>query len=81
MIWTWRAGQACLCDFTCTGSGRAQLLEKSEDEDKEQRQNEVFWKIDLGASDKDHKDAPLDRGACFAVVHEAPRTYKREVER
>ena len=62
-IWTWRARQACLCDLTCSGSGSAQLLEKSEDADKEQRQNEVFWKIDLGATDKDLKDAPLDRGA------------------
>lgn len=59
-------GQACLCDLTCTGLGRAQLLAKSEDEDKEQRQNEVFWKIDLGATDKDIKDAPLDRGEDLA---------------
>ena len=46
-----------------TGCGRAQLLEKSEAGDKEQHQNEVFWKIDLGASDKGLQDAPLDRGA------------------
>ena len=58
------------------GSGRVQLLEKSEDEDREQRQNEVFWKIDLGATDKDLKDAPLDRGARLACVPLAPRTYE-----
>ena len=63
---TWRAGHACLCDLTPPGSRPAQLLEKSEDEDKEHRQNEVFWKIDLGATDKDLKDAPLDRGAGLA---------------
>lgn len=54
--------------LTPIGSGRAQLLEKSEDEDREQRQNEVSWKIDLGASDKDLKDALLDRGARLACV-------------
>jgi hypothetical protein len=41
----------------------AQLLQKSEDEDHEQRQNEVFWKIDVGATDKAVDGAPLDRGA------------------
>ncbi|KAK9822390.1 hypothetical protein WJX81_007759 [Elliptochloris bilobata] len=39
-----------------------ELLEKSEDADREQPQNEVFWKIDLGATDKKVEDAPLDRG-------------------
>ena len=67
VTWTWRAGQARLGNFTPPGSVPAQLLEKSEDADKEQRQNEVFWKIDLGATDKDLKDAPLDRGAILSL--------------
>ena len=46
-----------------TAVSRAQLLEKSEAEDNEQRQNEVFWKIDIGATDKNVSSAPLDRGA------------------
>jgi hypothetical protein len=54
----------------------AQLLQKSEDEDHEQRQNEVFWKIDVGATDKAVDGAPLDRGARpsrRALVHPAAR--------